>query len=551
MGRFVFKLPDVGEGTAEAELVGWHVKVGDVVAEDQIVADVMTDKATVEITAPVSGKVLALHGEPGAMVPVRGPLVEFEIEGAGNADDAPTPVAPAAAKPDPASVIAEAPKVETPAAPAVEASTSGNYVFKLPDVGEGTAEAELVGWHVKVGDAVEEDQIIADIMTDKATVEITSPVAGTVVALYGEPGKSVPVGGPLVAFDVEGRGNVSPPVAAPKPASKPTENATTASAAISTAQSATSATASSKPVPALTGRAPGERPSASPAVRNRARDLGVDLTFVPGSGPAGRITHEDLDGFIARGGSQPASAPSGGGSTYAKAQGTTEVKIIGLRRKIAEKMAESVRRIPHITYVEEIDMTAVEELRAHLNATKSKDQPKLNVLPFIARAIVVALRDQPQINATYDDEAGVLTQQAPVHLGIAAQTPNGLMVPVVRHAEARDPYDTALEIARVSGAAKDGSAKREELSGSTITITSLGTLGGVVHTPIINHPEVAIVGPNKIAERIVVKDGQMVVRKMMNLSSSFDHRIVDGHDAAVFVQRIKGLLENPATLWMG
>ncbi|MET3837119.1 2-oxoisovalerate dehydrogenase E2 component (dihydrolipoyl transacylase) [Brevundimonas sp. UYEF29] len=549
MGRFVFKLPDVGEGTAEAELVGWHVKVGDTVAEDQIVADVMTDKATVEITAPVSGKVIALHGEPGAMVPVRGPLVEFEVEGAGNADDAPTPVA--VAKPDPAPVIAEAPKVETPAAPAVEAPTSGNYVFKLPDVGEGTAEAELVGWHVKVGDAVEEDQIIADIMTDKATVEITSPVAGTVVALYGEAGRSVPVGGPLVAFDVEGRGNVSTPVAAPKPAPKPAENATAASAAVSTAQRAPSATAPSKPVPALTGRAPGERPSASPAVRNRARDLGVDLTFVPGSGPAGRITHEDLDGFIARGGSQPASAPSGGGSTYAKAQGTTEVKIIGLRRKIAEKMAESVRRIPHITYVEEIDMTAVEELRAHLNATKSKDQPKLNVLPFIARAIVVALRDQPQINATYDDEAGVLTQHAPVHLGIAAQTPNGLMVPVVRHAEARDPYDTALEIARVSGAAKEGSAKREELSGSTITITSLGTLGGVVHTPIINHPEVAIVGPNKIAERVVVKDGQMVVRKMMNLSSSFDHRIVDGHDAAVFVQRIKGLLENPATLWMG
>ncbi|WP_295244083.1 2-oxo acid dehydrogenase subunit E2 [uncultured Brevundimonas sp.] len=551
MGRFVFKLPDVGEGTAEAELVGWHVKVGDVVAEDQIVADVMTDKATVEITAPVSGKVVALHGEPGAMVPVRGPLVEFEVEGAGNAEDAPTSAAPAVAQPDPAPVVAEAPKVETPTAAAVEAPTSGNYVFKLPDVGEGTAEAELVGWHVKVGDAVEEDQIIADIMTDKATVEITSPVAGTVVALYGEPGKSVPVGGPLVAFDVEGRGNVSTPVAAPKPAPKPAENATAASAAVSTAQRATSATAPSKPVPALTGRAPGERPSASPAVRNRARDLGVDLTFVPGSGPAGRITHEDLDGFIARGGSQPASAPSGGGSTYAKAQGTTEVKIIGLRRKIAEKMAESVRRIPHITYVEEIDMTAVEELRAHLNATKSKDQPKLNVLPFIARAIVVALRDQPQINATYDDEAGVLTQHAPVHLGIAAQTPNGLMVPVVRHAEARDPYDTALEIARVSGAAKNGSAKREQLSGSTITITSLGTLGGVVHTPIINHPEVAIVGPNKIAERVVVKDGQMVVRKMMNLSSSFDHRIVDGHDAAVFVQRIKGLLENPATLWMG
>lgn len=300
----------------------------------------------------------------------------------------------------------------------------------------------------------------------------------------------------------------------------------------------------------MTGRQPGERALASPAVRNRARDLGIDLAFVPGSGPAGRIQHEDLDAFVARGGSLPAAIGGTASSTYARAEGATETKIIGLRRKIAEKMAESVRRIPHITYVEEIDMTAVEELRAHLNATKAKDQPKLNVLPFIARAIVVALRDQPTINSHYDDEAGVLTTHNAVHLGIAAQTPNGLMVPVVRHAEALDPYATALEIARVSGAAKDGSAKREELSGSTITITSLGTLGGVVHTPIINHPEVAIVGPNKIAERVVVKDGQMVVRKMMNLSSSFDHRIVDGHDAAVFVQRIKGLLEHPATLWM-
>ena len=546
MGRFVFKLPDVGEGTAEAELVAWHVAVGDMVEEDQIVADVMTDKATVEITAPVSGKVLAIHGQAGEMVPVRGPLVEFEVEGAGNASDAEP--APAPVKSEPAPVVVETPKVEAaPVSPApVGAAAGANYVFKLPDVGEGTAEAELVGWHVKVGDAVEEDQILADIMTDKATVEITSPINGVVVALHGEAGQQVPVGGPLVSFKVEGAGNVAAaPAAAPAPVAK-AEKAAPAPAA----KPAAPAKADAKPVPALTGRQPGERALASPAVRNRARDLGVDLVFVPGSGPAGRIEHADLDAYVARGGSLPAAAGGSAASTYARAEGTTEVKIIGLRRKIAEKMAESVRRIPHITYVEEIDMTAVEELRAHLNATKAKDQPKLNVLPFIARAIVVALRDQPQINATYDDEAGVLTQHAPVHLGIAAQTPNGLMVPVVRHAEALDPYATALEIARVSGAAKDGSAKREELSGSTITITSLGTLGGVVHTPIINHPEVAIVGPNKIAERVVVKDGQMVVRKMMNLSSSFDHRIVDGHDAAVFVQRIKGLLENPATLWM-
>ncbi|MBN9481620.1 MAG: 2-oxo acid dehydrogenase subunit E2 [Bordetella sp.] len=420
----------------------------------------------------------------------------------------------------------------------------------MPDVGEGTAEAELVGWHVKVGDAVEEDQILAEVMTDKATVELTSPVSGVVVALHGEAGQQIAVGGPLVSFKVEGKGNVvESPAAAPAPVAK-AEKAAPAPVAAPAARPAAAPKADAKPVPALTGRQPGERPLASPAVRNRARDLGINLAFVPGGGPAGRIEHADLDAFVARGG-VIAPATASGGSLYAKAEGTNEVRIIGLRRKIAEKMAESVRRIPHITYVEDIDMTAVEELRAHLNAqNKGTGRAKLNVLPFIARAIVVALKDQPNINATYDDEAGVLTQHNAVHLGIAAQTPNGLMVPVVRHAEARDAYDTAEEIARVSGAAKDGSAKREELSGSTITITSLGTLGGVVHTPIINHPEVAIVGPNKIEERVVVRGGQMVVRKMMNLSSSFDHRIVDGHDAAVFVQKIKTLLENPATLWM-
>ena len=386
-------------------------------------------------------------------------------------------------------------------------------------------------------------------MTDKATVELTSPVAGTVVALHGDAGQQIAVGGPLVSFSVEGKGNqTAAPVAAPAAAPK----AEAAPAPVAKAPAPAPAKTAAKQAEAFTTRAAGQRPLASPAVRNRARDLGIELQFVPGSGPAGRIEHGDLDAYVASGG-RGSSAPGASiGSTYAKAEGTTETRIIGLRRKIAEKMAESVRRIPHITYVEEIDVTALEELRAHLNAqNKGTDRPKLNVLPFIARAIVVALRDQPTINSHYDDEAGVLTSHAAVHLGIAAQTPNGLMVPVVRHAEALDPYDTALEIARVSGAAKSGKASREELSGSTITITSLGTLGGVVHTPIINHPEVAIVGPNKIIERVVVKDGQMVVRKMMNLSSSFDHRIVDGHDAAVFVQRIKGLLENPATLWMG
>ncbi|WP_428150970.1 2-oxo acid dehydrogenase subunit E2 [Brevundimonas sp.] len=549
MGRYVFKLPDVGEGTAEAELVGWHVAIGDVVAEDQLLADIMTDKATVELTSPVSGVVTALHGEPGAMSPVGGPLVEFEVEGAGNASAEVEPAPIVEAEPE------AAPALEAPEAEEVveipSTSASGNYVFKLPDVGEGTAEAELVAWHVAVGDTVQEDQLLAEIMTDKATVELTSPVAGVVAALHGEVGKASPVGGALVSFDVEGAGNVtaSPKPAAPAPVTAPAKVAPVAKAEAPKAKPAPARAAA--PV-ARQAQTPGMRPLASPAVRKRARELGLELQFVPGSGPAGRIEHGDLDAFVSGGACISSDHGVSTGSTYAKAEGTTEVRIIGLRRKIAEKMAESVRRIPHITYVEEIDVTALEELRAHLNAqAKTTGKAKLNVLPFIARAIVVALRDQPQINATYDDEAGVLTQHAAVHLGIAAQTPNGLMVPVVRHAESLDPYATAAEIARVSGAAKDGSAKREELSGSTITITSLGTLGGLVHTPIINHPEVAIVGPNKIEERVVVRNGQMVVRKMMNLSSSFDHRIVDGHDAAVFVQRIKGLLEHPATLWMG
>jgi 2-oxoisovalerate dehydrogenase E2 component (dihydrolipoyl transacylase) len=561
MGRYVFKLPDVGEGTAEAELVVWHVAVGDRVEEDQLLAEVMTDKATVELTSPVSGVVTVLHGEPGVQAPVGGPLVEFEVEGAGNA--AAAEAAPAAAVESgvivpfaaPEEAVEPAAVAPEPAVASASPSQGGTYVFRLPDVGEGTAEAELVTWHVAVGDAVEEDQLLAEVMTDKATVELTSPVAGVVVALHGEPGAQSPVGGPLVTFGVEGAGNVQAsapePAAAPPPSPSGTAPVAAPAAAKVELKAAPAAVAAPTAVVDRIAQTPGVRPLASPAVRNRARDLGINLAFVPGSGPAGRIGHDDLDAFIANGATPPSVHGSSAPAMFARAEGTTEVRIIGLRRKIAEKMTESVRRIPHITYVEEIDMTALEELRAHLNATKAKDQPKLNILPFIARAIVVALRDQPSINATYDDEAGVLTQHAAVHLGIAAQTPNGLMVPVVRHAEALDAWATATEIARVSGAAKDGSAKREELSGSTITITSLGTLGGVVHTPIINHPEVAIVGPNKIAERVMVKDGQMVIRKMMNLSSSFDHRIVDGHDAAVFVQRIKGLLEQPATLWMG
>ncbi|HVU20318.1 MAG TPA: dihydrolipoamide acetyltransferase family protein [Rhizomicrobium sp.] len=439
----------------------------------------------------------------------------------------------------------------------------GLYVFKLPDVGEGTAEAEIVAWHVKAGDTIREDQNLVDVMTDKATVEMTSPVSGKVLKVHGEPGEMAAVGSPLVELEVEGAGNAKAG-AAPKPA--PTSIPSPPhSGGEGKGEGAAQPTTSSKPVsastpspqpspPASRGRgsdvgAPrkfGEKPIASPAVRARAEELGIKLQFVTPTGPAGRITHEDLEAFVASGG----AVSTGRASGYAKRDGVNEVKVIGLRRKIAESMQNSKRRIPHFAYVEEVDMTELEALRAHLNKTKKEDQPKLTVLPFFMRALVKVLPDYPQINARFDDEAGVVHRFLPVHIGIATQTPNGLIVPVVHHAEAMDVWQSALEVARVSTAARENKATKDELSGSTITITSLGPLGGVVTTPVINYPEVAIIGPNAIIDRPVVRDGAITVRKMMNLSSSFDHRVVDGYDAAEFIQRVKALLEHPALLFM-
>ena len=426
----------------------------------------------------------------------------------------------------------------------------GQYFFKLPDVGEGTAEAEIAAWHVKVGDMVTEDQHLVDIMTDKAVVEIPSPVSGRITALNGEAGEMRPVGSVLIEIEVEGAGNAKPGAAKPIPAPEPVA----APVAVQTPEPKPEpkpVAAAPSPVmreslkPAFATRAAGDKPLASPAVRKRAWDLGIDLQFVPGTGPAGRIGHDDLDGFIASGG-KASTAPS----RDVKREGIEEVKVIGLRRKIAEKMQEAKRRIPHFSYIEEVDVTALEELRLHLNATKKPERPKLTILPFLIKAMTKALPEFPQINARYDDDAGVVHRHAGVQMGIATQTPTGLVVPVIAHAEALDVWGAAGEIARLAAAARDGKATREELSGSTITITSLGAMGGLASTPVINRPEVAIVGVNKMIERPVVRDGQIVIRKIMNLSASFDHRVVDGWDAAAFIQRIRGLLEQPATLFM-
>ncbi|MBC3872651.1 dihydrolipoamide acetyltransferase family protein [Undibacterium flavidum] len=437
----------------------------------------------------------------------------------------------------------------------------GIHVIKMPDIGEGIAEVELVAWNVKVGDMITEDQVMADVMTDKATIEIPSPVHGKVLALGGAAGQVMAVGSELIRIEVEGAGNVDANAASVAPALAPAKAAAVATApapvpekpttpAALTAKapvtaSATSAAKTSGSVPSA-ARANGEKPIASPAVRRRAWDLGVELQFVAGTGAAGRITQDDLDAYVARGSTPIAS----GGNSYRELHEETAIPVIGLRRKIAQKMQDTKRRIPHFSYVEEVDVTELEALRTQLNQKWGKERGKLSLLPLLMRAVVLAARDYPQINARYDDEAGVVTQFAAVHLGIAAQTPTGLMVPVVRHAEARDLWSNANEMGRLAEAARVGKATREELSGSTITISSLGALGGIVSTPVINSPEVAIIGVNKMVERPMIRNGQIVARKMMNLSSSFDHRVVDGMDAAQFIQAIRGYLECPATLFI-
>ncbi|NKM24735.1 dihydrolipoamide acetyltransferase family protein [Rhizobium laguerreae] len=409
----------------------------------------------------------------------------------------------------------------------------GEFIINMPDVGEGVAEAEIVEWHVKTGDPVREDMVIAAVMTDKATVEIPSPVSGTVIWLAGEVGDRIAVKAPLVRIETAGVVGEAQPVGISQTPIAETPKAEIVKPA---------AAAPAAPVPAAT---PAEKPLAAPSVRLFARESGVDLRQVQATGSAGRILREDIEQFLAHG-TAPATAKNG----FARRTATAEIKLTGLRRRIAEKMALSASRIPHITYVEEVDMTALEELRATMIGDRRPDHPKLTVLPFLMRALVKAISEQPDVNATFDDDAGIITRYSAVHIGIATQTPAGLTVPVVRHAEARGIWDCAAEMNRLAEAARSGTATRDELSGSTITISSLGALGGIVSTPIINRPEVAIIGVNKIATRPVWDGAQFVPRKMMNLSSSFDHRIIDGWDAANFVQRIRTLLETPALIFI-
>lgn len=419
----------------------------------------------------------------------------------------------------------------------------GTHVIKMPDIGEGIAEVELSVWHVKVGDMVVEDRVLADVMTDKAMVDIPSPVHGKVISLGGEPGEVMAVGSILISIEVEGAGNTrESALSAVVEEAAPAPKAEIKAPAVESKPAAKPVVAAQAPV----ARDANERPLASPAVRKHALDAGIQLRLVQGSGPAGRILHEDLDAYLQQG----STRASAGATPYAERNDEEQIPVIGMRRKIAQRMQDATRRAAHFSYVEEIDVTALDDLRVHLNEKHGASRGKLTLLPFLVRAMVVALRDFPQINARYDDEAQVITRLGAVHVGVATQSDVGLMVPVVRHAEARSLWGTAEEITRLANAARNGKASRDELSGSTITLTSLGALGGIVSTPVLNLPEVAIVGVNRIVERPMVIKGQIVIRKMMNLSSSFDHRVVDGMDAAQFIQAIRGLLEQPASLFL-
>jgi len=471
------------------------------------------------------------------------------------------------------------------------------HTVKMPDLGEGITEVEVVAWRVKVGDTVTEDQVLADVMTDKATVEIPSPVAGTVMRLGGEAGEVLAVGAPLIDLGVGGQGElvdtadgegttkeapppnqdtqIAPPQVAAKPgrdrahedvpasvSARPDSPARPATEAAPgktqmTAKSAPRAAvhAANSPVQASASAAApaghGDKPIASPALRRRAWELGVALNKIHATGAGGRIMQADLDAHVAEHGTAQAQTAA---SVFAAAperpgvDETQEIKVIGLRRRIAQKMQDAKRRIPHFAYVEECDVTALEVLRAQLNTRFGATRGKLTLLPFLVRAMVLAIAEFPQINALFDDETGVITRHSAVHVGIATQTDAGLMVPVLRHAQDGGLWANAHAISRLADMARSGKATRDELTGSSITLTSLGALGGIVSTPIINAPEVAIVGVNRIVERPMVVGGAFVARKMMNLSSSFDHRVVDGQDAARFIQAVRGLLESPAAL---
>ena len=505
MGEYRFKLPDIGEGVVEAEITAWHVAVGDTVEEDAPIADAMTDKATIELTAPVSGVIKMAACEEGDMLAVGADLVIFETEAGEEAE---------------AEIADTAPATATP-------SGQSTYAYKLPDIGEGVVEAEITAWHVSIGDDVEEDAPIADAMTDKATIELTSPVSGTVKIVACEEGEMLAVGADLVVFSVEGEGN--------EPSQNSKEHTPLSTAIVPSKPKAKSPPPPSMAKSAKTPASKSDKVLAAPAVRKAAKEKGLNLSNAKATGKDGEVTHADL-ALLEK--------------SFAQEDGETRIKVIGLRRVIAQRMQEAKRHIPHFTYVEEIDVTELEALRKRANEKKNEDKPKLTVLPFIIRALAKTLEDWPQFNARYMDEQGYVSQFSDLNLGIAAQTDAGLIVPVLKKAQTLSIWQMAEEIGRLAEGARTNKLGTEDLTGATTTLTSLGPLGGIVTTPVINRPEVAIFGPNKIRKKLFLEEGDIAERLVMNFSVSCDHRVIDGYDAAKMMQDMKHALEDPLFMFL-
>ncbi len=539
MGTYRFKLPDIGEGVVEAEITAWHVAVGDTVEEDQPLADAMTDKATIELTSPVDGVITQVACEEGEMVAVGADLVVFETDADEGATDLSSRPSEAQSRDlTEGKNAAEDAITSGPGSPSGVRDDSGlgTYDFKLPDIGEGVVEAEITAWHVAVGDVVDEDDPLADAMTDKATIELTSPVAGTVTEVAGEEGDTVAVGAVLVKFAVEGDASLSSRPNEPAARAEPGPKAVSEQ----TKPESPSGPGSSRRSVRDDRQDKSGKVLASPAVRKRARDAGLDLSAATPTGAEGNVTHADLDRL------ETALLPI---------EGETRIKVIGLRRKIAQSMEASKRTIAHFTYVDEIDVTELEAFRKRANAKSSEDKPKLTVLPFIIRALAATLQDWPQFNAHYRDgtdgqPGGFISQFADLNLGLATQTDTGLVVPVIQKAQTLTVWEMAAEIARLANGARENKLSPSDFQGATTTLTSLGPLGGIVTTPVVNKPEVAIFGPNKIRSKLELRDGEVVERQVMNFSVSADHRVIDGYDAAAMIQDLKTRLEDPVLLFL-
>ncbi len=584
--NFEFKLPDIGEGLVEGEIVKWFVKEGDAVQENQPIASILTDKAEVEIPSPKSGKVVKLFGKPGQKIKVHSPLATFEVSGNGKSAE---PSAPSSSKPAaPAPAKAEKPssssKAPVAVAPLASAAPAGSFVFNLPDIGEGLVEGELVKWHVKVGDKVAENQVLAAVLTDKAEVEIPSPKNGTVATLHAKAGQKIKVHSALVTFSGVAGGSAAPAkaVEAPAPAAAP---AARASAVRATDVLATPMTrklakdlgvdiglvAGTGPqgrilendVRAFKGgaaplAAPGAKANATPAVKALAASLGVDLSRIAGTGPGGRISEGDVRAASPKGerraktAAASTAAPNDGPLVFtppaAASTGADKVAFVGIRRKIAEKMSQSKHTVADVTHVDECDMTALLALRDQLKPEAAARGVKLTFLPFVIRALVKALAEYPMFNSSLDEAAGEIVVKHEKNIGIAVAAPQGLLVPNIKGADGKDLFGLAAEVGALAEKVRANKIEVASLQGGTFTITNIGPIGGLFANPIVNHPEVAILGLMKLQKRPMYRDGGIFVRDMMNLCLSFDHRVVDGADAANFMNTVIRGLENPRTL---